>query len=285
MKKNHMYLLAALFIFFGCNSNSNKEYAQTAEITADTTAVADLPKIIKTADMNFRVKDVQQTKELLSTKIKAEGGAIAEVSINSSIQSTDKFKLSADSLKEITAYRKEAYLVAKIPAEKLDDFTNEVAKMALFVNSQSLKIDDQSISYLANQMKVQNREEAVKQINKVALPKSNNVESSLYIKDDLVDKKIGNMDINNRVKYSTITLNFYQDNTIQATVIANDNLYDFKPGFFTRLWLNIVDGWIIFKEFILLLTKLWMLFVVAALIYAGIKYYKNRRRRITPQTL
>lgn len=282
MKKNHMCLLAALFVFFGCNSNNNKEYAQTVEMAADTTAVtANLTKIIKTADMNFRVKDVQQTKELLSAKVKAEGGVITEVSISSSIQNTDKFKLSADSLKEITAYKKEAYLVAKIPAEKLDEFANGVAKMALFVNNQSLKIDDQSVAYLANKMKVQNREEAVKQINKVAVPKSNNVESSLYIKDDLIDKKVENMDIDNRVKYSTITLNFYQDNTIQTAVIANDNLYDFRPGFFTRLGLNLVDGWVIFKEFILFLTRLWMLFVVAAVIYAGIKYYKNRRKRIT----
>ncbi|WP_122876487.1 DUF4349 domain-containing protein, partial [Pseudomonas viridiflava] len=95
------------------------------------------PKIIKTADIRFRVKNVQNTKEQLSQTIKAQCGTVAEFSIESVIQETQKVKQSIDSVKEITAYRTEGYLVAKVPSEKLDDFTNTTAKMAVFVDNQS----------------------------------------------------------------------------------------------------------------------------------------------------
>lgn len=277
--KKYLALMAIALLAFGCTQNQ-KDYTATSEaVLSDSVAQAELAaKIIKTADMRFRVKDVQKTKEELSSTIRAQGGTVIEFSIQSSIQRSDKVKYSADSLKEITAYQKEGLLVAKVPSEKLDDFTNTVARMAVFVDAQAMKMDDQSIAYLSNRLKAQNRVDAVKQINKVATKKSANVESSLDIKDDYVDKKIENMSIDDRVKYSTITLNFYQNPTVSTFIVGNDNLYDYRPGFFQRLGLNIVDGWTIFKELLLGLSKLWMLIVLGLLLFFGIRSYIRRRK-------
>lgn len=279
MKRN-IIAIAIILALFGCNAEK-KDYASTdKESMADTTATVELPaeKIIKTADMRFRVKDVQNTKEQLSKAIKAEGGTVAEFSIESSIQETDKVKQSTDSLKEITSYRTQGYLVAKVPSEKLDEFTNTIAKMAVFVDNQSMKMDDQSIAYLSNKLKAQNRVDAIEKINKVASKKSANVESSLYIKDDYIDKRIENMQIDSRVKFSTITLNFYQDNTVKTMIVANDNLYDYRPAFINRLWLGIVNGWTIFKEIIIAISNLWMLILVGIATFFTIKYFIRKNK-------
>ncbi|WP_316843261.1 DUF4349 domain-containing protein [Pedobacter psychrodurus] len=281
MKRN-IIAIAIILTIFGCQ-NENKKYASadTVELeplskeSADSTAAE---KIIKTADMRFRVKNVQNTKEQLSKTIKAEGGTVVEFSIESSIQETDKVKQSTDSLKEITSYRTQGYLVAKVPSEKLDEFTNTIAKMAVFVDNQSMKMDDQSIAYLANKLKAQNRIDAIEKINKVASKKSANVESSLYIKDDYVDKRIENMQIDNRVKFSTITLNFYQDNTVKTMIVANDNLYDYRPAFLNRFWLGIVNGWTIFKEIIIAISNLWMLVLVGIVVFFTIKYFIRKNK-------
>ncbi|KQM66342.1 hypothetical protein ASE74_07995 [Pedobacter sp. Leaf216] len=281
MKRN-IIAIAIVLTIFGCQ-NENKKYASADAVSTEELENAPLDstaaeKIIKTADMRFRVKDVQNTKEQLSKTIKAQGGTVAEFSIESSIQETDKVKQSTDSLKEITSYRTQGYLVAKVPSEKLDEFTNTIAKMAVFVDHQSMKMDDQSIAYLANKLKAQNRVDAIEKINKVALKKSANVESSLYIKDDYVDKKIENLQIDSRVKLSTITLNFYQDNTVKTMVVANDNLYDYRPAFFNRLWLGIVNGWTIFKEIIIAISNLWMLVLVGTAVFFTIKYFIKRNK-------
>jgi len=278
MKRN-IIAIALVVTLFGCNSNKSADYASDSKevmaepVSADTAAA----KIIKTADMRFRVKDVQNTKEQLSQTIKSQGGAIAEFSIQSSIQESDKVKYSTDSLKEITSYRKDGFLVAKIPSEKLDDFTNTVAKMAVFVDTESMKMDDQSITYLANKMKAQNRVDASNQINKIPTKKAGNIETSLSLKDEYVDKKIDNMSIDSRVRYSTITLNFYQDNTVKTMIVANDNLYDYRPGFINRLGLNLLNGWTIFKEIILAIANAWTILVLCVAVFLGIKYYKAKR--------
>ena len=160
----------------------------------------------------------------------------------------------------------------------MDDFTNMIAKMALFVDNASMKMDDQSIAYLSNRLKVANRVDALDKINKVATKKSANVESALYIKDDLVDKKIENLTIDSKVKFSTITLSFYQENTIKTITIGNDNLYDYRPGFANRLWLNIVNGWTIFKEIILALVNLWMVILLGIGSFFVIRHFVRKNR-------
>ena len=281
MKRN-IIAIAIVLTIFGCQK-SNEKYASADAVgaqdlsreAADSTAIE---KIVKTADMRFRVKNVQSTKEQLSKTIKAEGGTVAEFSIESTIHETDKVKQSTDSLKEITSYCTQGYLVAKVPSEKLDEFTNTIAKMAVFVDNQSMKMDDQSIAYLSNKLKAQNRVDAIEKINKVASKKSANVESSLYIKDDYVDKRIENMQIDSRVKFSTITLNFYQDNTVKTMIVANDNLYDYRPAFINRLWLGIVNGWTIFKEIIIAISNLWMLILAGIATFFTIKYFIRKNK-------
>ncbi len=279
--KKYLVCIAIIGLMFGCNSDRKNSLSTESVATLDSAAVASdtmaTAKIIKTADMRFRVKDVQQTKEQLGAVLKAQGGTVAEVSIQSQIQESDKVKYSSDSLKEITSYRKEGLMVAKVPSEKLDDFTNTVAKMAVFVDQQSMKMDDQSIAYLANRLKAQNRQKVIKQLDQSK--KSRDAETSFYISDDYIDKRIENINIDNRVKFSTITLSFYQNNTVSTWIVGNDNLYSYRPGFFQRLGLNIADGWTFFKEFLLGLSKLWALIVFGLLIFLGIRTYLRRTKK------
>jgi len=282
--KKFLTCIAISASIYGCNSDK-KEYAssdysntESLDSTVSSKDTTSTPKIIKTADMRFRVKDVQYTKEQLSLTLKAQGGTVSEFAIQSYVDESKKVKYSTDSLKEIISYRKEATLIARVPSEKLDDFINGVAKMAVFVDQQAMKMDDQRIIYLSNKLKAQNRAEALKTINQTAKRKGNNVETSLYIKDDYVDKKIENLSIDDRVKFSTITLNFYQDHTVKTYIVGNDNLNDYRPGFFQRLGLNLVDGWVIFKELILVIANLWMLVLIGLLTFFGVRYYLSKRK-------
>lgn len=281
MKRHFAIVAIAAILFTGCSSENKSEsvdYAATDTIAAEAVSNGELvEKMTKTADMRFRVADVQRTKEDLGNTIRKQGGLVMEFSINSSIQNFEKVKFSTDSLKEITSYRKEGYLVARVPSEKLDEFTNQIAGMAVFVDNQSLKMQDKSFDYLENKLKSENRQETVAQINKVATKKSANVKSSLIIKDDYVNKKIENLNIDKQVKYSTITLSFYQDNTIKTMIVANDNIYDYQPDFFTRLGLNLIDGWMYFKEFILFLARLWMFVLAGVAAFFVIRFYTKKQ--------
>ena len=279
--KKHSILFLLLLAFYGCSNNrssSTDTAGSTQELAAEDSLMSE--KIIKTADMKFRVKDVQKTKENLGEAIKAEGGTLANFSIQSQVQQSEKVSYSADSLLELTSYRTEGSITANIPTDKLDDFTNKVAKMAMFVDQQSLSMDDQSITYLANKLKNQNRTAAVQQLDKNADKKSNSVKTAVDLKDRAIDNKINNMLIDSKVNYSTITLNFYQDNTVQKLVVGNDRLQDYRPSFFKRLWLNVQNGWVIFMEVILAIANLWMLILILVIGYLAFKHF--RKVKTTP---
>lgn len=277
MKRYLIYCVLAV-ASFGCSNEKRSEHlsSDATEANLEATDTTLREKIIKTANMRFRVRSVQDTKEQLSKLIKSEGGNVAEFSVQSDVQRTEKVQYSADSLLELTAYRTAGTIVARVPSDKLDGFTDKVAHMAVFVDFQSMKLDDQSLTYLSNKLKNQNRVEAVAQLNKHANKKSNNVESSLYVKDDYIDKKIENLRIDDLVQFSNITLNFYQDNTVKKLIVGNDNLNDYGPGFLRRFVLNLQNGWLIFKEFILVLTNLWMLILF---LIAGVFIYKSYKRK------
>lgn len=284
MKKYLIYCVFAIAAL-GCQ-NMSKEQSSADIIDqvvyGDSTLAS---KIIKTADMKFRVKDVQKTKEKLSAVLKAEGGTIAEFSISSNIQRTEKVKHSTDSLLELISYRMEGVLLAKVPSEKLDDFTNKVAKMAVFVDEQSMKFDDQSLDYFTNELKSNNRREAAlvieeKKAKQRPADVGKTVEQELALKDEYVDQKIQNMAIDGRVQYSDISLSFYQDNSVKQIIVGNDQLSDYRPPFFQRVVLNLENGWYIFKEFILLLFNMWSILVLIAAGYFGFRYYKRRKKLI-----
>lgn len=282
MKKYLIYCVFALALS-ACSQGKRADYESTERIETDKVSnglLGDttIQKIIKTADMRFRVKDVQETKEKLSAAIRAEGGMLQEFTISSNIQNFEKVGYKTDSLMELTSYRKDGYVVAKIPSEQLDEFTNKVARMAVFVDNQSLKMEDVGLTYLSNKLKNENKSVASKQLDQHGEKQSKAVSSALKVKDDYVDNKIENLSIDSKVKYSTITLNFYQDNTVKKLIVANDSLYDQRPGFFTRLGLNIQNGWMIFKEFVLILANLWMLILVLAAGYFGFRYYRRQKK-------
>lgn len=282
MKRNIIAIAAAIAaVLCGCNGEAPADYQLTKQLEDTSTGSQDTTtteKIIKTAQIRFRVKDARKIKTEISAQLKKLGGKLVESDINSDIQRSEKVKYSAGSLLEITSYKTEGRIVAKVPSEILDEFTDFVARKAYFVDHQSLKFDDQSTSYLVNKIKADNRIEAINSLNKQANKKSGNVETSLYIKDDYADQKFKNLLIDEQVKFSTITLSFYQDNTVSRLVVGNDNLYDYRPGFFQRVGLNFINGWTIFKELILIIVNLWILLLLAAISYFGFTYYRKYRR-------
>ena len=278
MKRNIM-AIAMVVVLFGCNSEKKDEAADISILKsevdqADSSSTA---KIIKTADIRFRVKDAWKTKREISARIKQYGGTLVEAAVENRIQEQDKVKYSADSLSEITLYNTEGRITAKIPAENLDQFTDDIVAHADFVDQQSLLFDDQSIDYLANKAKARNRSEAVTSISKNDVKEKNVISKTLELKDAYVDKQTSNFQIDSKVKSSTVTLSFYQGNTIKKIMIANDNLGDYRPGFLKRLSLSLLNGWFILTEFLLILANIWTLIVLALVIYFGIIYYKKTR--------
>ncbi|SDS31006.1 protein of unknown function [Mucilaginibacter mallensis] len=280
MKNRSLVMMLTGIVLLGaCKNKSSYESAETADSArmedkiADTTLMA---KLVKTADIRFKVKNVQQTGENISALATKYNGMVMHHNMTSTDEQTHDVRLSDDSIMRISAFNTSADMTVKIPTEKLDEFLTTVSHMGIHVNESKMDIEDKSLDYLAEKLKLKNRQEFIAQQKqgKIIVKDPNKV---MDLKDDMVDEQIGNKRIDDEVKYSVISMSFYQSNTISKEIIVNDDTSTYNLPFFSQLGMAIQNGWFIFSEVIIGLVNVWAFVLCGIAIWLGIRYYNKRK--------
>ncbi|PWS27165.1 DUF4349 domain-containing protein [Pedobacter yonginense] len=277
MKRN-IIALALCAILFGCNSEKKSESADIVSANDEQeTAQNELArKVIKTADMRFKVKDAVKTKLEISKIVADLDGSIVESTIQSTILNRERVAYTTDSLQETTVFKSEGVIIAKIPPTYLNIFSDLLAKSAEQVDSAKMQADDQSIEYLRNRLKTKNREEGLNVEKQIAAKNAKSANEVIQMKDEIVDRKMDNLNINDKSKLSTVTLSFYQDKGVRKVIVANDNLSANRPAFFNRLGMGLNSGWQMFQEVVLFLASSWVLILLGLMAFIGFKVYKRK---------
>jgi Domain of unknown function (DUF4349) len=272
MKTKILILLAAVALLAACKGKSSKSQADSA-MAADVALAK--TKLVKTADVNFKVKNVLKTGEAIATLTDQYKGMVMHHQMQSAVKGSENVHLTNDSIMLVSSYNTTADMTIKIPSEKLEEFLNKVSHMGIYVNSSKMDIEDRSLDYLSSKLKAENREELVDQqkSGKITLKHPGEI---LSVKDDIVDKQINNLKTDEDVTYSTITLSFYQSNTISKETIANDDPSAYNIPLFQRLALAFENGWAIFVDMIVGLVNLWMFILAGLAIWRIVVYYRKR---------
>ncbi|HEY4322775.1 MAG TPA: DUF4349 domain-containing protein [Mucilaginibacter sp.] len=288
MKKRILIpLLAGLALLWACKGKGTAEYevvnnSRTADTTKIDSAATSQPKLVKTAGIHFKVKNVQQTAERISALATSLNGMIVHHQMTSTNQRSQDIRISDDSVMRVTSFSTVADITVKIPQAKLEDFMNQVSRMGIYITNRSMDITDKSLDYLSSQLKLKNRTELVNQQKKgkVIIKKPEDV---LLLKDDMIDEQINNMGINDAVKTSVITLSFYQSNTINKEIIANDDPSAYNLPFFKRLGMAIENGWELFVDVIVGLANLWVFILAGVGLWIVIRNYRSKKPVLLPK--
>lgn len=263
-----LVVVAAIALFAACKGKSSRgEYefvnnhksslsgADSAE--ADTAKLA--AKLVKTAQINFKVKNVQQASEDIAALTKSYGGMVMHHKTQSSAMQSRDVHISNDSLMRIASYNTSAEMVVKVPSDKAEDFLIKVGHMGVYVNTSIMDIEDRTLDYLSSRLKLQDRQELVSQQKqrKIRIKNPNDV---LSLKDDMVDKQIERLRTDDEVKFSTISLSFYQSDAILKETIANDDPSAYNIPVFQRVGLALSSGWSVFVDLLIGIINLWHLY-------------------------
>ena len=262
------------------NACKSKPYELDRKSSADTVAIADTTaaaKLVKTAEIQFKVKNVQQTSDSILALTTKFNGMVTHHQVMSSADETHDIRLSNDSVMRVSAFNTTADMTVKIPSEKIESFLNTVSKLSLYVNVRRMDIEDKSLDYLSAQLKLNSRNQLIAQQKqgKITIKDPGAI---LNLKDDLVDEQINNRKINDEVKYSVISLSFYQSNTINKEVVANDDPSTYNLPFLSRFGMAFSNGWYLFKELVILLADIWVFIVIGAGVWLFARYYKRKIR-------
>ncbi len=270
MMKHCIIVAAVLWMFNACKEAGGKNAAAesgTASIEnaapADSveTQIAALSdgkpanrKFIRTAEVNFRVNDVQQVAARIEGMVHSASGFLVYQHLSNQVNQQSVTALSRDSSLETIQYTVLNEITVRVPAANFDTVLRQITQLAEFLNDQVIQSDDVSFQVLSNHMTIRRVASGTKK------PGRGSGELSGYQQEEADRAKVDNLSLADRMKYSDIRLKFTQRPMVKHQVIANDNnTQKYQPGFGRKFMNAVVDGWSLVEWLFLLLIQLWSL--------------------------
>ena len=247
--------------------------ADSTAVVSDTNKVAE--KLVKTADITFKVKNVQKAGEDIAAMVAGYKGMVMHHRVQSTAGASRDVHVSNDSIMRVSDFNTNGEMVVRLPSANLEEFMTKVSHLGIYVNRSQMDIDDRSLDYLSEQLKLKDRQELVA-AQKAGQIKIKNPTNVLLLKDDMVDQKIQNLRTDQAVKYSVVSLSFYQTDNVVKEIIPNDDPSAYNIPFFQRLALSLVSGWSIFVDLFMGLMNLWVFILCGLGIWWAIAAYKKR---------
>jgi hypothetical protein len=311
MKTKILIPLAGLVFFCACKgSNSASDTVDTVSVmqkqavdatpadsdAADQTKIADtVPvaqkhkainrkpdiiaydhKLVTTADMRFKVKDVRKTTEQIAALTKGCNGTVVNHFVRSTTVDSSNVRKSDDSLMRITVVNTTADMTVKVPPGKVEEFVNQVADMGISIDRLNMHVNDKTFDYLATRLKLKNQRELVDQNKGAGHPKT--PDEIVTYKNSMVDDQVQNLKTDDSTKNSVITLNFYEANVIHKETIANPDLSNYNQPIYAQFASSIKNGWSVFTSILIALANGWILVPIALAIWFGVRYFNKRKK-------
>jgi len=282
MKTKILIPLAGLALFCACKGVNTSKSADTASVEphknqshiSKTDLTQNSPKLVKTANIRFKVKNVQQTSERIAALAASLNGSVIHQLVNSTRGNSVDIKKSNDSLIRITVLNTTAEMTVKVPPENMGNFLTQVSRLCIYLENSNMDITDKSLDYLSTKLKLKNQSESISQEKK---DDTNSVNSLLAFKNNMIDQEIGNRKIVDSTKNGIVTLSFYENNIINRETIANDDLSAYNPPFFKRLDISIENGWEVCMDILTALANFWMFIPIGIGTWIIVRYHKRKK--------
>ena len=282
MHIRHFLVIAIVLAIASCNS---KDTMESYLATADSTQLADLSglntgsrKILRTADMQYRVANVINATMQAEKLVTAAHGMVVKSQIQNSITSVKNMPYTSDSLKRTQVYTPTAQLVLKVPAEYADTLMQQLGAMAQFTESRTISQQDLTYAYLSNALKNEKAEQQQPAKGKEASVLASTPEAIAQkdARDEaVVDRRVQNLQLLDEADYATITVAFVQPEMVDVQTVINPE-YATRTPFGTELQVAGGKGLNLLRGLVLFAFQLWPLWLMAA---AGIWLYRILRRQ------
>lgn len=220
-------------------------------------------QLVKSAQLQFEVKDVLKTTSALEQQLSQYQGYIEEKQINYQVSDRserDRIDGSVDIYEKITPT---VQLTVRIPNQQVTPFLNQLLPLMLNFNSQSYEAKRYELKLLEEKLNTANQSNSA----------SNAVNNQL--------QQLTSLEVKDRLAYSTIRLEFFQQAQVRKTRDLNINriaTLDSDP-LLSRIWEAIKIGLYGLRETIIWLVMLWPLYLAIAILWGIRRCYKAKKSK------
>lgn len=213
-------------------------------------------KIIKTASLSFQVKDYQKNYAAIETTVKENSGYVAS---ENQQNGTDRI---------------ENTIVIRVPAANLERLIESLQGQASYLDYKSIDARDVTEEFVDTEARLKAKRQVEQRYLAVLKQAASvkdilEVESRLGVIREEIEATEGRLKyLNDQIAYSTITLYIYQ---------PLHRLPRPERGFMGRLGKALVNGWNGLLVFVIGLTSIWPLWVLAFAGWAGYRFWRKKR--------
>lgn len=258
------------------NDGSN-QIDDNSFISSSAAAVSNdtLRKLIRTANMKFRVENVRNASVEIENIIQHFEGFVSFTDLESKIDRKEIIPVSADSSLETIYYTVYNDLKFRVPVANLDTTLRTIAQLIDFLDYRRIQANDITFSLLLNKMAEKRLGKHASRIEKAIdqqgekLKHTTPAEDLLLTREEMRDRtKVRTLEIFDEIAFSTVTLNIYQRQAFKRTIIENDeNIEAYKPGLWSEIKEALYMGWHILKSIFIALLSIWPLLLLGIVAY------------------
>lgn len=243
-------------------------------------------KFIRTAKMKFKVKDIPQATQRIEDIIISNKGFIINSTINNAPR-TRTIDISKDSAYLIYYNNLSASLELRVPYQILDSTLRQIAPLTVIIDYRTVEARDVTFDLMSDKMKQQRLAKKQQRMSQTIGTRSGKLTDAMDAEEAL-DNALEQADetllseykTNDRIAYSTIYINLYQDGTEYKEKVARntEDITYYEPGFGSKIADALGDGWNAICAIFLALITIWpILILCTAVVIAFFRFRKHRK--------
>jgi len=245
-------------------------------------------KFIRTADLKFKVKQVEEAVINIENKTKTLGGFVNLSRLINTIQDSTNISISQDSSLQTIHFITEGFLILRVPDYRMDSLLTILSPLSTLMLNREIHADDVRIQVLTNQLSLQRSVRTSRRIERDInihgrkLSEIEQAEKTNEENEESADNaKISNLTLDDEISFSTVSIEIYQDPGIRYTEVARQRINkEFQPPFLSQISISFSDGWQMLQDLILLVAKYWIVLILMGLGYVILFRYLHLNKKI-----
>jgi vacuolar-type H+-ATPase subunit I/STV1 len=251
-----------------CNGGS-KSYDRAMPVMAEGTAKLEADqqpvnspeviterKVIKTGEISFQTKSIQETTSFIKQNVNELKGYISSENVyNSDDRMTQRMEI-------------------RVPSDSFDDLLSRISENARKIDSKNVRLQDVTEEYIDVESRIKTKKELETRYREL-LSKAKTVEEILSIEKELGTLRSDIESVEGRLKYlkdqvslSTLSVEYYE--MTRSTL-----------NFSSRIGQAIVSGWRYLLAFIIGLVNLWpFILIIVAVIVTALRISKRKSKKM-----
>lgn len=259
---------------------AEKDYKKVVSSEGLTNPYKD-KKFIKTANLEFLVKDVYNSSVAIEEIVIANDGFLINSNLYTEIYRSQIFEKTKEVNVLVEEFETRNNITIRVPSQNLHETLMKIADEIEFLQFRSITADDVGLKLLAEELEQKRNAKSASNIQK-QINTGGKLDDKIYGEEIAFQRetqkdisKLKELSIEDKIEYSTVTIAIYQGKEMRTEDFANFDIFknQYKKPFSRELVDSFSSSIEIIKVFIAFCVTIWPFLVLG---FVGFFFLKRR---------